>query len=272
LLLNVIQDLLSSVLGPRSDVTAISSHSDESNTTENVPEEAPTTAAATTLQDEDSSSRTDSVETKLLESITELSEMSSTTLAFESEAPSSDSDVIERGTDEETAAAVADDVVNEIDLKIENLANAETSFMTEGTANVPESITEAVKLSYEEPEVLKVLEMSDDGSRPMAAFVDSISQVMNLVKGNEGRLALAAAADVIDTILIDRRVKDEGVYGSLTNLRMPEADDMQQQQFESDISNAAAGGINYDDIEQYFVPNNIKSAVHFKYNPVDIDF
>ncbi len=69
----------------------------------------------------------------------------------------------------------------------------------------------------------------------LVSFQDSVNHVMNLVRGTEGKLALEAAQNVVDSVLIDRHMEDsvddldQIVYGTLkeigTNLGLNGEDD-----------------------------------------------
>lgn len=144
-------------------------------------------------------------------------------------------------------------VINQIDLKIENLANVQTSFMTENTPEVytERAVVETVKEqsdvksqseSYDDDKiVLETLselstiddENDEDENKPVS-FEESVNHVMNLVRGTEGNLALQAAAqDIVDSVLIGEHMDDSSVsdldqivYGTLkeieTNLGLNE--------------------------------------------------
>lgn len=151
-----------------------------------------------------------------------------------------------------------DKVISEIDLKIENLAIAQTSFATE---NTPEQVTETVKSepSESELEVLEVIsEPSTDGEKPVS-FEDSVNQVMNLVKSTEGRLSLD------DSVLIDKNMKedmtalDKIVLGTLkeieSNLGMHQEDLVNS--YEPAVQQGATSIKNFDvPIETSLINNN----------------
>ena len=181
--------------------------------------------------------------------------------------------------------ATQEKIMNEIDLKIENLANAQTSFATE---NTPEQVTETVtdKLSESndnEPDVLEVIsDPSNDSEKPVS-FEESVNQIMNLVKNSEGHLR--------DSVLIDKNMKqdvsdlDQIVYGTLKeidsslseeNLGMQEKETMESfepvvsqkidliKSFDSDVNRHP---FEYDN----FVLNSAKAALHYRWQD-DIDF
>lgn len=239
-LLSAVGDLLSSILGLDS--------SKEEKSDENATVDGSMAEQQTVIADNKSSDKIAFLKETIAPALA--LEPLTTTISFESEA-SSELSGIEQGTkrNDETATPVGyegeqnneeesgettetvtlkistlvsndsrDKDINEIDLKIENLANAQTSFATE---NTPEQVTETVRLEATEGEleVLEVLsvEPSADGVKPVS-FEDSVNQVMNLVKNTEGRLSLG------DSVLIDKNMKedmtdlDQIVYGTLKEL------------------------------------------------------
>jgi hypothetical protein len=210
--------------------------------------------------------------------------------------------------------------LNEVDLKIENLASVEqTSFMTE---SAPEVYAETVK---EQPTtaitnanddetshnhrdennnddddsdgVLEALsEITTDVEEAIkpVSIEESVNHVMNLVKGTEGRIALEAAQNIVDSILIDKNMKegdeDDIVYGTLkelqTNLGMnedEEGDDSRKdsfytksafvdqdreemiKNFEADIHESLANGNSYEYENLNFMPNPAKAAMYYKF-------
>lgn len=175
-----------------------------------------------------------------------------------------------------------DKVINEIDLKIENLANAQTSFATENTL---EQVTETVRVesTESEQEVLEVIsEPSIDGEKPVS-FQDSVNQVMNLVKSTEGRLSLG------ESILIDKNMKedltalDQIVYGTLkeveSNLGMHQEEltssyepvvkqsDAVMENFQGQNKNSL--NIKHPYEFDNFMVKSVKAAMEFKHQLVD---
>lgn len=178
---------------------------------------------------------------------------------------------------------VQDKPTNEIDLKIENLSSAQTSFVTE---NTPEQVTETVtdELSEgvkSEPDVLEVLAVIANDGDKLNSFDASINQVMNLVKGTEGRLALESVGSVVDSILIDKHMKDDVndldqiVYGTLKEIEdsmgmnegahMPADDHLREdliKDFETEITRSLINTNFYENDD--FVANSAKAALHYK--------
>jgi CheY-specific phosphatase CheX len=152
--------------------------------------------------------------------------------------------------------------------------------------------------------VLEVIsELSNEGeeAREPVSFEESVNHVMNLVKGTEGRLALEAAQNVVDSILIDKHMNDnvnaldQIVYGTLkeigSNMGLNGNDnnhdmgikeptetidpiDQQREEmirnFESDINKSLVNAGPFDTFEN-FVPNSAKAAMYYKYQ-YDDDF
>lgn len=178
-----------------------------------------------------------------------------------------------------------DKTENEIDLKIENLAGFATETPAEQIAEMIPS--ESVKT---EPEVLEVISVDED--KP-TSFEESISHVMNLVKDTEGRLALESIGDVVDTILIDKHMKDDVedldqiVLGTLkeieTNLGLNGDADMPNDSFdpivnhredlmkkiETEINDSLLNKHSFD--YDNFMPNMAKAALRYKHER-DVDF
>lgn len=186
-LLSAVGDLLSSILGiDNSD--EVKSESVDSNKSE-----LTTQSQQVTTTDE------------ILEGTDSVSEAATTPAGLEGE---------ESGTTEDTNAN-RDKPTNEVDEKIENLAIAQTSFATE---NIPEQVTETVS-DETTPEVME--EISLKAEEKPDSIEQRITQVMNLVKGTEGRLALEAFASALDKTLINKEMKNDAndlaqiVYGTL---------------------------------------------------------
>lgn len=178
----------------------------------------------------------------------------------EEQSATTENTVTSRNADE---MAVADDdnltseiapALNEVDLKIENLSNVPTSFMTENTPEVyteravetvkeqsTEDISSDVKNVYDDDKIvletlseLTTIENDDDNDgeeqkNNLVSIEDSVNHVMNLVRGTEGILALKAAQNIINHQMDDSASDlDQIVYGTLkeieSNLDMDEAD------------------------------------------------
>lgn len=204
-------------------------------------------------------------------------------------------------------------VVNEVDLKIENLANVQTSFVTENTPEnyVDNTVKEQSESSDDTSEtdddkiVLETLselsaiaddvkgeEEEQEEVRKPVSFEDSVNHVMNLVRGTEGKIALEAAQNIVDSVLIDSHMDDsvndldQIVYGTLkeieSNLGLNEANknlpadtfdpteherEEMIKNFETDI-NESLRRINPDD-EDYesleIEPNPAKAAMYYKF-------
>lgn len=219
---------------------------------------------------------------------------------FESTVSSADEEILPASASNDDHNLTAP-VVNEVDLKIENLANVEPSFITESS---PELYTEhsddtvkeesAVNDESEDDkivlETLSELSTLGDGDREPVSFEDSVNHVMNLVRGSEGKLALQAAQNVVDSILIDKHMDDsvgdldQIVYGTLkeieTNLGLNEEDDKnlpadsydpidQEREemiknFETDINESLR--LHPEEYESLDLePNPAKAAMYYKF-------
>lgn len=157
------------------------------------------------------------------------------------------------------------EVVSEVDAKIENLANAQTSFATEDT---PEHFTETLRDGPSEPINVDgdVLEVIVDEEKPVS-FEESVNQVMNLVKGDEGRLALVQAmllnkkrkdVDEVDRIVLER-LKELGMHHEAAFEPMDVHRDNIIKNIESEIIDSSQ----HDNDD--FVPNSAKAALHYKH-------
>lgn len=288
-LLNAVGDLLSSILG-------LESKKSDENAAANV--ENPSVVADNETVDKN---------VVVKETIASALEPITTTIPLESEA-SSETSEIERGTEkmDETATPVGfegerniememkktsetmphssagseEKIMSEIDLKIENLANAQTGLVTEIT---PELVTVTVReepseTSDNEPDVLEVISDSSSDSDKPVSFEESVNQIMNLVKNSEGHLK--------DSVLIDNNMKqevsdlDQIIYGTLkevdSDLGMQE--EMPMETFEPVISQKVDLIKNYGlEIAQHpfkydnFVLNSAKAALHYNWQD-DVDF
>ncbi|CRK95676.1 CLUMA_CG009134, isoform A [Clunio marinus] len=181
-----------------------------------------------------------------------------------------------------------DKELSEIDLKIENLANAQPFYATE---NIPEQFIEAVNVENIKTES-EPLEASEIDVVSPISFDEKINQVMNLVKSSDGRLSLQSVGNVVDSILIDKHMKDDVnnldqiVYGTLKNIEenlglnedsLTSADSYDPmvhhredliKSFETEINESL---FNKAELEQEnYMPNSAKAAIYFKNH--DIDF
>lgn len=299
-LLSAVGDLLSSILGL-----------DRKNTDENA---VVTEKQQNVVADNEAVDKTIVVK----ETIAPALEPITTTVSLESEA-SSEASEIEQGTEkmDETATPVGfegerivemevkktsetmpllsvmsqDKGTNEIDLKIENLANAQTSSATE---NTPDQVTVTVKITEEpsegssnEPDVLEVISDASNDSEKPVSFEESVNQIMNLVKNSEGHLR--------DSILIDKNMKqdvrdlDQIIYGTLKDIysnlgENPNSSHLSMQEevpMESyepvvsqkvDLIKSSEYEINKHPFEyDNFVLNSAKAALHYKWQD-DVDF
>lgn len=329
-LLMAVGDLLSSILGfidnntegtfvhetaevhEQEDSTTVTTDSDNENT--NVPESSQQTITTeveqeirtTTLN----SQPPDSNEVAETEQGTERNEITATPSGYDGEwngETDTEAETEVEEANEFSTISHAFDIAkpNEVDLKIENLASAETSFMTEESGNImPESYTETVsvdQMSSEsnsdielDTEVLEVIPELPNDEQKSSSFQDSITKVMELVKGNDGRLALEAAGSVVDSILINKHMNDDVaaleqvVYGTLkeieSNLGLSDDDanvpadsfdpviqerEALLRQIEAEINDSVKSTNNFD--YENFTPNSAKAAMQYKYQ-YDDDF
>jgi hypothetical protein len=304
-LLSAVGDLLSSILGLDSDelgknhlnskhekLQTVNSNKDESkdssSTSDAISQEeeiVPTTemkAVTTTLMTPEGEASTEANE---IEQGTERIDETETPVGYKGE----------RNNEEESAETVPlesstvelyetrDKDANEIDLKIENLAAAPTSFATEG---IPETVTETVRV---EPDVLEVIaEAPSDETKPVS-FEESINQVMNLVKGTE---QLPRVENIVDSILIDKHMQDdvrdldEIVYETLKEIEAnmglgddpkmpvdsldPEVHQDLIKNFEKEIMESIGSRSQLAD-DAIYMPNSAKAALSYKQEG-DADF
>lgn len=233
-LLSAVSDLLSSILGLESSL--LKTKPDGSFPVDESIEKMQTVSNRNKIEEDNSvSKKTVATSTKAA------SQPLATTIPFEMEA-SSDAPEIEQGTEKldgttpegyegeqsyeeelgemkivplkfsSTALnAFKDKTVSEIDLKIENLANSQTS-LTESTPE--QQVTETVR--DENVNVLEVISESDKAFQPVS-FDDSVNQVMNLVKAAEKQPSFGSMLNEKnmkeDVILVD-----EVVYGTLKEI------------------------------------------------------
>jgi hypothetical protein len=306
-LLNAVGDLLSSVLGI--SLSDLKDDDDEEQQQQ--------------ITDENDLHSHTTTEGDINEHEEEVSEQQSAAAVVEDTVTSNN--VVDDDTAEAVAAGADSDdhnptsekapVVNEVDLKIENLANVQTSFVTENTPEnyVDNTVKEQTESSDDTSEtdddkiVLETLSelstIADDDLRggeeeeevrKPVSFEDSVKHVMNLVRGTEGNLALEAAQNIVDSVLIDSHMDDsvsdldQIVYGTLkeieSNLGLNEGNknlpadsfDLNEREhereemiksFETDI-NESLRRINPDD-EDYesleIEPNPAKAAMYYKF-------
>lgn len=171
-------------------------------------------------------------------------------------------------------------IMNEVDLKIENLANAQTSFATENTLEqVTETVREELSESGDnEPDVLEVISDPSNESGKPVSFEESVNQIMNLVRSSEGHMS--------DSILIDNNMKkevsdlDQMIYGTLkdidSNLGVQEDVPVEAYDpaaiprgnlFRTIQAEISKHPFEYDN----FVLNSAKAALHYKWQD-DVDF
>lgn len=234
-------------------------------------------------------------------------EASEQSIALESTVSNADEKLLPASVDHNPTSELVAPVVNEVDLKIENLANIETSFVTENTPEVyaeqsdDDTVKEQSDVKDENDDDKIVLEtlselstINDAGDEePVSAFEDSVNQVMNLVRGTEGKLAIEVAQNVVDSILIDKHMEDsvgdldQIVYGTLkeieTNLGLNDEEEKKLpvdsfdpidhereemiKNFETDI-NESLRLVNPDELDYESLeiePNAAKAAVYYKF-------
>lgn len=265
-LLSAVGDLLSSILGlderVKIDENAIDEKALAAISENDKSAEAPKEPLTTTEQ-----ASSEAIEIEL-----------STERADEEEAKPTGSNDEEESRETERPLKAADEVVSEIDLKIENLANAQTSFATESAEQVTETVSEPSESAKREPDVLEVIA---ETSKPVS-FDESISHVMSLVKGSA-----APRPPMVESVLIDQHMRDDVndldkiVYGTLkeieANLGMIHQQPMDIYETSSDTIkklenqlNDSVANRNLFDLGS-FVPNSAKAALQYKYED-DLDF
>lgn len=242
-LLSAVGDLLSSILGldgskeGKTDENAIDDENEDENNVNSDKGKAhnatasettivPTAETFTTINELESTSEASSDETTGIEQGTEKFVETATPVGYEGELNSeresteTTDDAVPLNHPSIALSAVHFEDLSEIDLKIENLANAQTSLATEST---PEQVTEtvSVELTSEgvkyEPDMLEVI--SDPSNEKPVLFEESVNQVMNLMKNTAGRVPLG------DSFLIDKHmmkdnvnILDDVVYGTLKEI------------------------------------------------------
>jgi len=306
-LLNAVGDLLSSVLGvsvtsiknglfiPTTDATTAKNDIEDEN--------VHTEGSATTEDDivEHSTEQDLSSSTSALELNENNEEEEIKTEASDVENNESEIDTSVVTTPQESDAGT---IANEIDLKIENLANVhDTNFMTEDT---PEIYTETVKEPEEQSsddikneiamlEAMPALTVEEELVKPVS-FEESVNHIMNLVKDTEDRMELENAQNILNSALIDHSTVNDNVNHILksalkeieTNFGMNEREiekeiqiptdalemlDQEREEmiknFETDINESLIDS-NIDQ-EEIFEPNMAKAALFHKFQ-YDDDF
>lgn len=260
-LLSAVGDLLSSILGLDERVKIDENAIDEKTLvaiSENVRNaDAPKEPLTTT---EEASSEAIEIELG-----TERTEVEEKPAGYEGEEESKESVAPFKAS----TAVSRDEVVSEIDLKIENLANAQTSFATESAEQVTETVSNPSESIKREPDVLEVIA---ETSKPVS-FDESISHVMSLVKGS------AAPRPMPESILIDQHMKDDVndldkiVYGTLKEIEANLG--MIHEEPAEFYEPVKASDDSFDDWNssnlRLFVPNSAKAALQYKHED-DFDF
>lgn len=267
-LLSAVGDLLSSILGLDGAIGDDKTESVESGN-EN--------EATTELE-----SFTTTEVSEIEQGTEKIDETSTTPAGYEGEEESSES-VPTENPNVTSNASQEDKPTNEVDVKIENLAIAQTSFATE---NTPEQVTETVR-DETAPDVLEVI--AETSNEKPDSIEQRINQVMDLVKGTEGRLALQSMGNVLDSTLIDKEMKNDVsdlaqiVYGTLkeaqanfglnedsektSNSFSPAFHEDLIKNFEIEINDALVNRNHFD--HESFVPNSAKAALQYKHQDID---
>lgn len=243
-LLSAVGDLLSSILGldgSKKEKTNENAIDDENANENNVSSDnkrehnaaasettvVPTTETFTTTIAFESESEASSDETTGIEQGTEKIDETATPVGYEGELNS------ERESTETTdeavplnhpsiaMSAVHFEDLSEIDLKIDNLANAQTSFATESTL---EQATEAISVETcsdgvkFEPYMLEVI--LDPSNEKPVSVEESVNQVMNLMKDTTGGRIPLGDSFLIDKHMMkdDVNILDDVVYGTLKEI------------------------------------------------------
>lgn len=202
---------------------------------------------------------------------------------------------VEQSTEQDASTAASTDEsaelmptsnvnTNEIDLKIENLANVHAaSFVTE---NTPEVYAETVK------EDILEAQPAEEATTPVE-FQESVNHVMSLVRDTEeNRLALENAENIVDSVLIDHKAITDNVSqminGALKEIEtnfsvrkeieetahaveMADRDREEMiRNFETDINESLTNPSDEDDNDD-FLPNMAKAALfnRFQYDADD---
>lgn len=280
-LLSAVGDLLSSILGVGSKKTAVVNEEQQNvipepdnetvdKAAERVKETVQatalvpiTTTAANSLESEASSE---------VEQGTEKIDETATPVGFEGER------IIEMETKKtvETVPvliAVSQDK-DEVELKIENLANAQTSLATE---NTPEQVTETVReepseSSNNEPVVLEVIsDPSTENEKPVS-FEESVNQIMNLVKNSEEHVSDLMSVDDMKEDVSDLELL---IYGTMKDVESNLGEDIKTETSEPvfiDLTKSLGTERSKHPFEyDNFVLNSAKAALHDRWED-DVDF
>lgn len=271
-LLSAVGDLLSSILGldssAKEKVELNAGGGDNGERIGNVDNESADSIAVLKAKEPESFTTTEASSSIEIEQGTEKMDESATPVGYEGEEESAESETVP--TESTTIHPNRLQSVSEIDLKIENLANGQTS-LTEST---PEMFVETiVDVSDFDPNMLEVIsDPSSDTIKPIS-IDESVSQVMSLMKG-ESRP---------DTILIDKNMAndvsdlDDIVYGTLkeleTSLGMHHEMSNDDIVSSSDLIKNPAAEIadpltqkNPFDFDNFVVPNSAKAALLYKHD------
>lgn len=275
-LLSAVGDLLSSILGVGSKKTAVVNEQQQNvipepdnetvdKAAERVKEtvEVTPTTATNSLESEASSE---------VEQGTEKIDETATPVGFEGER------IIEMETKKtvETVPvliAVSQDK-DEVELKIENLANAQTSLATE---NTPEQVTETVReepseSSNNEPVVLEVIsDPSTENEKPVS-FEESVNQIMNLVKNSEEHVSDLMSVDDMKEDVSDLELL---IYGTMKDVESNLGEDIKTETSEPvfiDLTKSLGTERSKHPFEyDNFVLNSAKAALHDRWED-DVDF
>lgn len=267
-LLSAVGDLLSSLLGLDSAIGKVKTESVDSNNEKEV-----TTESQLFLSTEAN---------EMAESTEKIDEETTTTPAS-NEGDEESSETVPAEISDVTSSSSQDKLSNEVDVKIENLAIAQTSFATE---NTPEQVNETVRDKVA-PEMLEVIAATTDNQPDSIEY--RINQVMDLVKGTEGRLALQSMGIVVDSTLVDKEMKHDVsdlaqiVYGTLkeaqsnfglnedtektSNSFSPSFHEDLIKNFEVEINDALVNKHHFD--HENYEPNTAKAALRYKHQDLD---
>lgn len=280
-LLSAVGDLLSSILGldgtAKEKVELNAGGGDNGERIENVDNESTDSIAVLKAKEPESFTTTEVSSSVEIEQGTEKMDESATPVGYEGEEESAESETVptEATTIHSTTRLQS---VSEIDLKIENLANGQTS-LTEST---PEMFVENIVDGFDfDPNMLEVIsDPSSDTIKPIS-IDESVSQVMSLMKG-ESRP---------DTILIDKNMAnmandvsdlDDIVYGTLKELEtslgmhheMPNDDIVSNNNLIKNLAAEITDPLtqkNPFDFDNFVVPNSAKAALLYKHDDDDDD-
>lgn len=281
-LLSAVGDLLSSILGLdsslESEKTFTQTEDEIVGKTENAASADIALDATATSVDLQPFTTTDAPESEASSEIergTQKFDETATPVGYEGER-SGEEETVPLGISTVLSNDIQDKDLSEIDLKIENLASAQTSFATESPETVRDEPSESISV---EPVAFEIL---SDGDKA-ASFEDSINRVMSLVKGTEGRLPSESAGNVVDSILIDKHMRDDVndldqiVYGTLKEIEanlgisrdayepIVHRNEDAIKNFEMEIN------VNPYDADN-FMPNSAKAALQYKHDDDVVDF